>query len=131
MAHTVVNITDFGFVEGVEKGTKDLFFRTFWKPHDLPGVPKGYYDPLWVYAGDMVPLKDSSKDDDPDCRELIKDCLRKKNKEDKNKCETWLMENNFDYKLDDHFEDEAIFQMELSNKRKVPKERKERRKQKK
>ncbi|CAF0927090.1 unnamed protein product [Brachionus calyciflorus] len=59
MAHTVVNITDFGLVEDEEKGTKDLFFRTFWKPHDLPWVPKGYYDPLWVYAGDFVPLKDS------------------------------------------------------------------------
>ncbi|CAF1084275.1 unnamed protein product [Brachionus calyciflorus] len=128
LAHTVINITDFGFVE--KNGTKDLYFRTFCKPHDLPGVPRGNYDPLWVYAGDMVPLKDSLNEDDPDCRELIEECLYKKKKEDRIKCETWLMENNFDFKCSDFNEDEKA-ENRNEQKRKPTKEKKEKKRLKK
>ena len=58
----------------------------------MPGVPKGYYKPLWVYAGDMLPDKNARTDDEPDCRRLIRECLSRKRNSDK--CIEWIAKNN-------------------------------------
>lgn len=72
-----------------------MFFRTFWNPHELPGVPKGYYDPLWVWAGDMLPKRNERYDGEPDSRKLIRECLENKKINEKEKCLKWIRDNNF------------------------------------
>ncbi|RNA17040.1 hypothetical protein BpHYR1_018050 [Brachionus plicatilis] len=89
----------FGFEEVNEK--KELFLKTYWRPHDLVGVPKGYYDPLCVWAGDMLPVKGKVEDGGPDSRNVIKNFLDFIKAADKNKCENWIYENNFQLGEDD------------------------------
>ncbi|CAF0801546.1 unnamed protein product [Brachionus calyciflorus] len=91
LANSFINVYECGFEDD-----GDLYFKTFWKPHYFPGVPIDYYSPKFVYAGDMLPKKDKPiKQNEPDCRELIKACLARKRSKVCNQVEQWIEDNNF------------------------------------
>jgi len=68
---------------------------TFWKPHYFPGIPKDYYSPKFVYAGDMLPKKGQDIDNEPDCRELVRACLARKSSQVRNQVEEWIEKNQY------------------------------------